>query len=191
MQTPRKMNSIKPHKGSILIADPSILSDTSFNRSIILLAEHSINSSIGFIMNKPLNFTLKDLIPNCNGDYVIYQGGPVEQNNLYFIHKIPHLLPNSIEVGNGIYWGGDFDQLTKVLDTGIVLENDIRFFLGYCGWHHNQLINEIDCDSWFVKDNITENILEIDTQSFWKNEILFLGGKYKIWANAPNDPNLN
>ena len=40
----------------------------------------------------------------------IYNGGPVEQDNLYFLHKVPDLIPESIEISNGIYWGGDFDK---------------------------------------------------------------------------------
>jgi hypothetical protein len=33
-----------------------------------------------------------------------------EQDNLYFIHKYSDLIPNSIEISNGIYWGGDFES---------------------------------------------------------------------------------
>ena len=83
-------------KGKLLIAEPSILNDDSFNRSIILLTEHNEQSSVGFILNKPLNYTIKDLIPEINCSFKIYQGGPVEQDNLYFIHKIPELIPDSI-----------------------------------------------------------------------------------------------
>jgi putative transcriptional regulator len=42
-------------------------------------------------------------------------GGPVEQDNLYFIHNIPELIPNSIEISNGIYWGGDFESTKRRL----------------------------------------------------------------------------
>jgi putative transcriptional regulator len=45
--------------------------------------------------------------------FKIYNGGPVEQD-FYFIHNIPELIPNSIEISNGIYWGGDFES-TKAL----------------------------------------------------------------------------
>ena len=72
-------------KGKLLIAEPSILNDDSFNRSIILLTEHNEESSVGFILNKPLNYTIRDLIPEINCSFKIYQGGPVEQDNLYFI----------------------------------------------------------------------------------------------------------
>ena len=57
------MISILPQKGYLLIAEPSILSDISFNRSVILLAEHNDEGSIGFILNKPLSYTINDLLP--------------------------------------------------------------------------------------------------------------------------------
>ena len=81
------MSVLKIHKGKLLIAEPSILNDDSFNRSIILLTEHNEESSVGFILNKPLNYTINDLIPEINCSFKIYQGGPVEQDNLYFIQK--------------------------------------------------------------------------------------------------------
>ena len=48
------MISTQPKKGNLLIAEPSIIGDISFNRSIILLADHTDEGSIGFILNKPL-----------------------------------------------------------------------------------------------------------------------------------------
>ncbi len=110
---------LKPKKGRLLIAEPSILNDDSFNRSIILLTEHNEENSIGFILNKPLRFTVNDLIPEIELHFYVYQGGPVEQDNLYFVHKVPDLIPDSIEVDNGIYWGGNFDSLKDLLNNKI------------------------------------------------------------------------
>jgi putative transcriptional regulator len=41
-------------KGRLLIAEPSIIGDVSFNRSVILLAEYAKTGSVGFILTKPL-----------------------------------------------------------------------------------------------------------------------------------------
>ena len=109
------MSVLKIHKGKLLIAEPSILNDDSFNRSIILLTEHNEKSSVGFILNRPLDYTIKDLIPEIDCSFKIYQGGPVEQDNLYFIHKIPELIPDSMQVSEHIYWGGNFESLKILL----------------------------------------------------------------------------
>ncbi len=185
------MDSLVPHKGRLLVAEPSILNDSSFNRSVILITEHTNDSSIGFILNKPLSYTLRDLIPEIDCDFLIYQGGPVEQDNLYFIHQIPDQIPNSIEVGKGIYWGGNFKSLVELLNNKKIDKSSIRFFLGYSGWSSNQLTDEMDTKSWFCLENSYANILKEENNSFWKNYLLEIGGKYKLWANAPADPKLN
>ena len=185
------MSALKPHKGRLLIAEPSILNDDSFNRSAILLTDHSEKSSVGFILNRPLQFTMKDIIPEIDCDFTIYQGGPVEQDNLYFIHKVPDLIPNSIEVNNNIYWGGNFESLKSLLQNDSLQHNDIRFFLGYSGWGERQLEEEIHNNSWFVSENDFTDIFSIDNESLWKNKLLQKGGEYKIWANAPSDVHLN
>lgn len=184
------MNDNNPVKGRLLIAEPTILNDSSFSRAIILLTEHTDNNSVGFILNRPLTYTLNDIIPEIECDFILYQGGPVEQDNLYFIHKVPELIPDSIEVANGVFWGGNFESLKNLLNTNQINSTDIRFFLGYSGWGKNQLEDEIELQSWFVSKNNLKNIFNED-DDFWRNELLEKGGSYKIWANAPSDISLN
>ena len=141
------MISEKLKKGHLLIAEPSIIGDISFNRSVILLADHNKNGSVGFIINKPLKYTINDLIPEIRASFKIYNGGPVEQDNLYFIHNIPDLIPNSIEISNGIYWGGEYETTKKLINNGKITKNNIRFFLGYTGWEEDQLETEMEEDN--------------------------------------------
>jgi len=185
------MTTIKLTKGKLLVAEPSILSDSSFNRSIVLLTEHNDKGSVGFIFNKPSPYTVKDLIPETESSLKIYFGGPVSEDNLYFVHKIPDLIPESIEIGNGIYWGGDFDKVHELLKDDIISKNDIRFFLGYSGWSKKQLEEELLTTSWLIIENKFQNLFKINHNNFWKNELLKIGGIYQIWANAPKDPSLN
>ncbi|MCK5638688.1 MAG: YqgE/AlgH family protein [Flavobacteriaceae bacterium] len=185
------MISLKPTKGKLLIAEPSIISDSSFNRSVILLTEHNENGSVGFIFNKPSPYKMKDLIPEIDSSLKVYFGGPVSEDNLYFVHKVPDLIPDSIEIGNGIYWGGDFEAVQEFLKTKVLSKDDIRFFLGYSGWSKEQLDEELSITSWLVIENKFKNLFKVGHLSFWKNELIKLGGVYKIWANAPKDPSLN
>lgn len=186
------MISDKLKKGQLLIAEPSIIGDLSFNRSVILLADHNSEGSVGFIINKPLKYTINDLVPEIDAKFKIYNGGPVEQDNLYFIHNIPELIPNSIEISNGIYWGGDFESTKDLINSGKIEKDNIRFFLGYTGWEANQLEDEMSANSWIITKNSYENkIIGKSTTNFWKEKILELGGDYLIWSNAPENPILN
>ncbi len=185
------MKALTPKKGRLLIAEPSILNDDSFNRSIILLTEHNEKNSVGFILNRPLDITIRDIIPDIDSGLHVFQGGPVEQDNLYFVHRVPDLIPNSLEVSKGVFWGGNFDSLKQLLLNDQLNSDDIRFFLGYSGWGSYQLNEELKSNSWFVSENDFSNIFKVDNESLWKNKLLQKGGKYKIWANAPSDILLN
>ena len=179
------------NKGKLLVAQPNILNDTSFNRSVILLTEHSKSGSVGFIINKPSAYTLSDLIPNINSNHIIYNGGPVSEDNLYFIHRVPKLIPNSVAIDDDIYWAGDFEKVQTLLESNSISEDDIRFFLGYTGWSDEQLKDEVKDTSWIVKQNDYKNLLTVIPDSFWRNELIKSGGEYQIWANAPENPNMN
>lgn len=186
------MITIKPKKGNLLIAEPSIIGDVSFNRSIVLLADYTNEGSIGFILNKPLDYTIKDLIPEVDANFKVYNGGPVEQDNLYFIHKVPELIPDSIEISLGIYWGGDFNVVADLIANNRIEEKDIRFFLGYSGWDSKQLEEELRVNSWVVTENVYQkDIIEKDYETFWREKMLEFGGEYSIWSNAPENPSYN
>jgi putative transcriptional regulator len=179
-------------KGKLLIAEPSIIGDVSFNRSIILLTEHNNEGSIGFILNKPLDFELGDLIPGVKSNFPIYNGGPVQQDNLYFIHKVAELVPESIEISKGLYWSGDFEKVTRLITDEKINQTEIRFFLGYSGWDINQLQSELSSNTWILSENIhKDNIIQAVNTAFWKKKMLALGGEYSLWSNAPEDPSYN
>lgn len=181
-----------PKKGKLLIAEPTLSGDVSFNRSIVLLAEHNEEGSVGFILNKPLNYHINDLVTEIEVPFQVYNGGPVEQDNLYFIHRVPELIKNSIEISNGIFWGGDFRAIVDLINNRTITESDIRFFLGYSGWSSLQLDEELNSRSWIVVNNVYESgIIKKSTIAFWKEKMLELGGNYLIWSNSPENPNLN
>ena len=186
------MVSSSPEKGKLLIAEPTLTGDVSFNRSVVLLAEHNEEGSVGFILNKPLEYKINDLISEIKVPFKVFNGGPVEQDNLYFIHKVPNLIEGSIEISDGIYWGGDFEKTIQLVNNETITNKDIRFFLGYSGWDSLQLDQELSSKSWVVvKNKYQSNIIQKPATAFWKEKMLELGGDYLIWSNSPENPTLN
>ncbi len=186
------MIHLKPKKGKLLIAEPTLTGDLSFNRSIVLLAEHNEEGSVGFILNKPLEYNISDLVTEIEIPFQVYNGGPVEQDNLYFIHKIPHLINNSLEIADGIFWGGDFEKTIGLINQKVISEEDIRFFMGYSGWSNLQLDQELSSKSWVVVNNeYASAIIQKSSIAFWKEKMIELGGNYLLWSNAPENPDLN
>src|SRR5690606_1315477 len=124
--------------------------------------------------------------------FLVFNGGPVEQDNLYFIHKIPDLIENSIEISNGIYWGGNFESTMNLINEGVIKDSQIRFFLGYSGWEISQLEKELISHSWVIAENVYKSeIIKKSANYFWKEKMVELGGNYLLWSNLPDDPNLN
>ncbi len=185
------MELLQPQKGHLLVAEIALTGDASFGRSVVYIAEHDVvTGTVGFVLNKKIDLQLSDLIPGIKLDFDIYSGGPVETQNLYFLHTIPDLLPSSLEISNGVFWGGDFDRLKEKLKKGEVPPEKIKFFLGYSGWHPQQLEDEIALKSWIVCRNKWDIFKENDA-STWKNKLINFGGEYMIWANSPKNPSHN
>ncbi|SCY01080.1 putative transcriptional regulator [Nonlabens sp. Hel1_33_55] len=186
------MKTLAPKRGKLLISEPSIIGDASFSRSVVLLTEFNSEGIVGFIINKPLDYTLDELVPEIHEEFEVYDGGPVSTDNLYFLHRIPDLIPDSHHIEDGIYWGGDFQTVSALINQNKIASNEIKFFLGYSGWERHQLQEELDSKSWVVTDNEDSAVvLSDEIHDIWKIKMRDLGDGYEIWSNAPENPSYN
>ncbi len=185
-----KTNNVSPKKGRILIAEP-FLPGSYFNRSIVLLVNHDKEGSVGFILNKPVDFPVagfEEVFPGLKSN--LYVGGPVSIDSVYYIHTLGERVPNSIHVFENLYWGGDFDTLKDLVNSGEVDPAEVRFFLGYSGWDKGQLKEELEEDSWLVSDISSKMVMETN-EELWIEMVKKLGGKYSLWENYPENPSMN
>lgn len=181
----------KPIAGCYLIAEP-LLGDPNFDRSVILLTDYGNQGTVGYVLNRPLDVKISGLIEGFpEFDATIFNGGPVEQNNLYFIHNRPDLFEDTVKVTPSLFWGGDFERLKEVIELGLISNDEIRFFLGYSGWGDGQLEAELAEKSWRVVPSETVDVFTTNVEDMWKEVIINLGGEYQLWANSPSDPLLN
>ena len=175
--------------GKLLYAEPTLNNDINFNRSVVLLVEENKLGTVGFILNKKTMYSTLDLVPELNQNFIIYNGGPVEKDNLYFIHNIPELINNSINITETLYWGGDFEKIISLVNDKKLKINDIKFFLGYSGWSPKQLDIEIESKSWIInKKTNSSQIFKKKSESLWKDQMKELGGKFLLWSNSPENP---
>ncbi|MDR2887985.1 MAG: YqgE/AlgH family protein [Bacteroidales bacterium] len=180
-----------PEKGKILISEP-FMPDVFFNRSIVYLTEHTPEGSTGFILNKKLDITVCEVI---NGfgkwDAVIGIGGPVALGTLHYLHSLGKIIPDSVEVGNSIFWGGDIDALKHAIKTGKAATGQIRFFMGYSVWSAGQLDRELDENSWVTASAEYDMVMNGYGSDLWKHTLKSLNAKYHVWAGFPKIPNMN
>jgi len=178
-------------KGQILLAEP-FLDDTYFRCKVIFLCEHSDEGSFGFILNNYIDFDLSQIIDNIPAlNSRISIGGPVRNSNLYYLHTMGEKIAESIEIIPGVYFGGDFDSLKKMLVEGDVEKKDIRFFVGYSSWSPNQLDQELATNSWIITNSSKEIIMNSDITNLWESIMKSMGKNRPYIAKLPDGPSLN
>ncbi len=178
-------------QGQLLIAHP-LLHDGFFNRSVVYLTNHSEEGAIGFSLNFKTQFVLRDVRPQVkNGNYPIYEGGPVAKNQLFFLHTLGHDLPDSIHVANNIFLGGDFNELIHMIEHGKVKSYEVRFFAGYSGWSENQLEEEIKHKHWLMNTPADHSFFSNEPDDLWGLQLSEVKNSYSIFADFGSDPSMN
>ena len=188
-----KHNNVLPGQGSILISEP-FLQDAYFQRSVVLLVEHTQEGSMGFVLNKKTDLVVNTFFPELEQlpEMPIFLGGPVHSNRLFFIHSLGDLiLPNAVKINEQLYFDGNFDALKRYILNGHSIEGKVKFFLGYSGWTEGQLVGEIARNSWIVGQPSNRSVLLADGESFWKRSLESMGSQYETWTKYPKDPYLN
>lgn len=186
------LSPIKPKTGRLLISEPFMI-DPNFKRSVVLLTEHNQEGTVGYILNQASNLLLKDVMADLwEADNQVYFGGPVASDTLHFIHRCYDKLQSGEEIGEGIYWGGNYETLKILINSNAIDEKDIKFFMGYSGWGEGQLEKEIKQNAWMVS-NIShpDIIFTYDEEQLWRDVVVNLGPKYAHISNFPTDPSLN
>jgi putative transcriptional regulator len=185
------MAQILPGAGVLLIADP-FLKDPNFKRTVVFLCEHQNEGSFGFVLNRPYEHTLNELMASAEGMALpVFYGGPVQVDTIHFLHQYPQLIPGGFEVADGIFWGGDFEQAIALLKDGQIAADNIRFYIGYSGWSEGQLQDELKEKAWITLNARRKIIFHSDLNAIWKDALLELGGDYEQLINYPSDPQLN
>lgn len=185
-------NTLTATKGKVLLSEP-LMADFYFGRSVVLLVEHEENEgSFGLIMNKKVDKSLNEIVQDFpHFDAPIFLGGPVQTNQLFFLHTLGDLIPNSLEVMNGLYWGGDMEVLQAMIETGVVNNSQVRFFLGYAGWETKQLTDELKRNSWLVSDASVSALFRTKSTLMWRHFVRRMGTNYEKWLKLPEDYSLN
>lgn len=184
------LNQVLPQTASLLISEPFML-DPNFKRSVVLLAAHGAEEgTIGYVLNQKSDFKLMDVLPECpEADFPIYVGGPVGTDSLHFLHRCYDRMSSGMEIGKGIYWGGNFESLKLLMNNHDLEESEVRFFIGYSGWDAGQLDKELEQNSWLVTNNYNpEFIFSGGDADLWKSIVKGLGPKYAHMVNFPENP---
>lgn len=178
------------YKGKILISTPDISGDI-FSRSVVLIIDHNESGAFGLILNKK-NQNMSSKLLNILGFPVeLYEGGPVENEKIYFILKGKKITSEYIEINNEFYVTEDIDSVVSAMINGEISTADIKVFSGYSGWGSLQLEGELQRKMWTIVDVYNLDYTLPNDHGLWKNIMQNLGGEFLLWANAPEDVSMN
>lgn len=177
-------------QGRLLVASP-MLHDPNFFRTVVYLARHNEEGAFGFVINRPSEMSLADLIEEARGrrpqrDDLIFHGGPVDGPLLAI-----HTMDNLGDLCHGNVWmTSDDDQVMLLAERTDV---DARFFSGYSGWGPGQLEAEIAAGGWMIASP-NHDMLWKDPGPVWEAAVKQQGHEVlrSVLPNAGQvDPNLN
>lgn len=189
-----RIESGMPHQGALLVAEP-FLRDEHFSHAVICLVEYGpASTAMGIVLNHPTAYTLQGLIQGVKRkeDIRVWCGGPMSCDRLYYVHTLGDLIPDSREIIPGLYIGGDFQAMLDYVNSGCPTEGCIRFFIGYSGWGHGQLDEELRNHVWAV-NNITDapSLLTGSHKGYWHRQVRELGPEFRGWLYHPRNPQFN
>lgn len=178
-------------KGGLLIAEPFMI-DPHFKRTVVLLTEHAKDGTVGFILNKGLDMKIADLVGDFpEFDAPVFYGGPVGTDTIHYIHNVGDLLESSHEVGNGIYWGGDFEKMKFLVASGMIQPHNIKFFVGYSGWSTDQLKEEMGYGSWIPSQVDPNYVFNSNPLALWKKVMENMGESMSVIAQIKENYSWN
>jgi len=154
------------------------LADSNFERTVVLMLEHSDEGSMGLIINKRVPITLSELgknqdlpVSTAHGAEGVFLGGPVEPYRGFVLHDCAEVDEKS-QVLPGLFLSVTSESLKPLLTDDSAT---VRFCLGYAGWGPGQVEKELAEGSWLFTEANTSQVLTAPPEAVWEEVIKGMG----------------
>ena len=173
--------------GSLLLAAPT-LRDPNFARSVIFLAEHnSDDGAFGYIVNRPLDKCVTDLLPDQElgdlGKVPVFLGGPVSADKLSFAALRWNSKRRLLKCTTHLSVQDALHELR--------MGHDVRGFVGYSGWSGGQIETELKRNSWIVTPPKRLVLTSPEPSHLWSAILTEMGPVYQLMSRMPDNVSLN
>ena len=164
----------------MLIASPA-LQDPYFAKTVTLLCEQSAHSTVGLVINRPLNLTINNVLKQMKIEFneknvkniPIMQGGPMQPERGFVIHSPKGSWESTIKASGGFFITTSRDILESLAKgTG---PDIVMIVLGYTGWEPKQLMQEIIENSWINCPATKELIFDTSSPKKWHAALESIG----------------
>ena len=158
--------------GQLLVADPS-MSDPYFERTVILIVQHSPSGALGIVINKPIGETsvarLFEALGQKGGDVVgdvrVFSGGPVQPEVGFVVHSADYRRPETVAVNDRLSMTSSLDILRDIGAKKGPAKILVAF--GYTGWGPDQLEREIEVHGWAIAEADPALVFDEDRDKVW------------------------
>lgn len=163
-----------------LVAMPA-MTDANFSQTVTFIWEHNDDGALGIIINRPLQMRLVDVFeqlkmpmsPGVDGVQPVLQGGPVQTDRGFVVHKIGGDWEHTRKVSSRIQVTTSPDILNAMArgtgpSTAIVA-------LGYAGWGAGQLESELAQNAWLTVPCDERILFETPFEKRWQAAGRLLG----------------
>ena len=179
--------------GRLLVASP-LIGDPNFERSVVLMIEHSSEGALGVVLNNPTQTEVGEMLPAwaplTARPPVFFLGGPVSPESVICL-GLAIGDPSADETFHRVVGNVGTVDLNRAPDELPIEIDEVRLFAGYSGWGAQQLDSELAMDAWFVVDADPGDALMVAPEELWSFVLARQPGPMAWLANYPIDPSLN
>ena len=158
--------------GKLLVMEREA-SDPNFAETVILLIHYGSDGVVGIALNRPATVPISRLDEfkgTGNRSDPLYVGGPVEPDTITALVRTSNAPPRGVRVAADLYVVQTKRGLEAALKESKGPE-DLRIYLGYCGWSLPQLQNEVKLGSWFIFNRGESFAFDSTPSTLWKRLI--------------------
>jgi putative transcriptional regulator len=158
--------------GQLLIASPTI-GDPRFDRTVVLMVEHTRNGALGIVINLPLEERplagLLEMLGEKNataaGTVRIFAGGPVQRTIGFVVHSAEYHRPGTINIDGRVAMTSSREILLDIGNNRGPQKSLVAF--GYAGWGPGQLEGELQRGAWHTAPADPQLVFDADREKVW------------------------
>ncbi|MEX2467412.1 MAG: YqgE/AlgH family protein [Gemmatimonadota bacterium] len=176
-------------QGQLLISAGGLM-DPNFRHTVVLVGEHGPEGALGVVLNRPLDLTVEEAIPELQGfvesGSPVFEGGPVQPESPVLLVEFTRTGEAHLPVfGNVGFLIGDVPaDATEAIGRA-------RVFAGYSGWGPGQLEAEMAEGSWIVESAREDDVFTDAPELLWSRVLRRKGPEYEGLSKMPYDPSMN
>ena len=155
--------------GKLLVV-PREAPDPRFAESVILLVHYDRSSSLGLMVNHRSSVSiaraLHELKEASKHPDPIFVGGPVETTGVMALLRSRPVPRDATRVLANTYLLTSKQGLERALKGSNSADN-LRVYVGYCGWTGGQLEREVRLGAWYIFEGKEDRVFDTKPDGLW------------------------